>query len=188
MQLPLQIASRDVELSPAERELIRAEAAKIESFWDRIVSCRVLVEVPHRRGHSGRSYRVRIEVNLPGGELVVTRQPQAQLLDAVQAAFKAAARRVQDRVRKVRGDVKLDRGAPRGTVIRLFPWEGYGFLVAEDGREIYFDRNSVAGGRFDRLEEGMDVRFAEVLGEKGPQASTVAIGRSRRVAARQAKP
>jgi cold shock CspA family protein len=118
----------------------------------------------------------------------VTRQPQAQLLDAVQAAFKAAARRVQDRVRKVRGDVKLDRGAPRGTVIRLFPWEGYGFLVAEDGREVYFDRNSVAGDRFDRLEEGMDVRFAEVPGEQGPQASTVAIGRSRRAAARQPKP
>ena len=44
-----------------------------------------------------------------------------------------------------------------------------------DGREIYFHRNSVLNGRFDRLERGAKVRFIEEMGEKGPQASTVVV-------------
>jgi cold shock CspA family protein len=51
--------------------------------------------------------------------------------------------------------------------------DDYGFIVTPDGREVYFHRNSVVGGDFDRLEAGADVRFVEELGEQGPQASTV---------------
>jgi cold shock CspA family protein len=64
-------------------------------------------------------------------------------------------------------------------VTRLLPWEGYGFITDDTGREIHFNRQSVVGDGFDRLEEGMDVRFTEEAGEKGPQASTVARARRR---------
>lgn len=57
----------------------------------------------------------------------------------------------------------------------LVPEEGYGFLETPDGHEIHFHRNSVLHPGFDRLEIGTEVRFAEELGEKGVQASTVAI-------------
>lgn len=96
---------------------------------------------------------------------------------AVQEAFKAAGRRLQDQVRRQRGDVKLPRNAPHGTVTRILPWEGYGFLTTPDGRELYFDRHSVLHGAFDRLVEGTEVRFVEELGDQGPQASTVAVRR-----------
>jgi cold shock CspA family protein len=56
----------------------------------------------------------------------------------------------------------------------LLRWEGYGFLTAQDGREIYFDRRSVLNDAFDRLEEGTPVRYMEEPGAEGPQASTVA--------------
>jgi cold shock CspA family protein/ribosome-associated translation inhibitor RaiA len=173
MQLPLQITCRDVELTPAEEASIRESAAKLESFWDRITSCRVVVTMPRRRGRTGQHYNVRIDVKVPGAELVIRRQAQERLLDAVQDAFRAAARRVQDQARKTRG-VPPRRGAPRGTVTRLLPWEGYGFITTADDREVYFDRNSVIDGGFDRIEEGMSVRFAEAVGTRGPQASTVA--------------
>ena len=62
---------------------------------------------------------------------------------------------------------------PRAWVSRLFPEGGDGFLQTSDGREIYFHRNSVRHGDFDHLTVGMEVRFAEEQGEKGPQASTV---------------
>jgi len=176
MELPLQITKHGVELSPADEEAIREAAGKLECFWDRVISCRVLVDVPHRRGHTGRHYNVRIDLKVPGGQLVIKRQPREQLQDAVQEAFRAAARRVQDRARRVRGSVKLDRNSPRGIVTRLLPWEGYGFIATEDDREVYFERNSVLDGGFDRLEEGMEVRFVEEPGEQGPQASTVALG------------
>jgi cold shock CspA family protein len=51
--------------------------------------------------------------------------------------------------------------------------EGYGFIEASDGREIYFHRNSVLGDGFDDLEVGATVTFNEEQGERGPQASTV---------------
>ena len=74
MQLPLQITCRDVELTPAEEASIRESAAKLESFWDRITSCRVVVNMPRRRGHTGQHYNVRIDVKVPGAELVIKRQ------------------------------------------------------------------------------------------------------------------
>jgi cold shock CspA family protein/ribosome-associated translation inhibitor RaiA len=188
VQRELQITTRDVVLAPADERAIRDAAAHLETFWDRITSCRVLVEVPRRRGRTGRLYNVRIDLDLPGGEVVIRRQPRDTLLTAVQEAFKAAQRRVQDAARRTRGDVKLDRSAPRGVVTRLFPWEGYGFITDDGGRELYFDRQSVLAGGFDRLEEGMDVRFAEAVGEKGPQASTVAVTRRRRGGTRTAAP
>jgi cold shock CspA family protein len=60
-------------------------------------------------------------------------------------------------------------------VSRLFPEAGYGFLETPDGRELYFHRHSVLHPGFDHLALGTEVRFAEELGEKSPQASTVAI-------------
>jgi cold shock CspA family protein len=54
-------------------------------------------------------------------------------------------------------------------------------MTDDNGREIYFNRQSVVGAGFARLEEGMDVRFTEEGGEKGPQASTVARAKRRGV-------
>lgn len=181
MMLPVQITTRDVELSPAEEAAVRQAAAKLESFSGRIVSCRVSIDMPRRRGRTGRLYSVRIDLKLPQRELVIRRQQREQLLTAVQDAFDAAARRIQDRVRRVRPTPPSQR-ASRATVARLLPWEGYGFLVTEDEREIYFDRKSVRGDGFDRLEEGMQVRFVEESGEQGPQASSVVPGSRRRPA------
>jgi cold shock CspA family protein len=51
----------------------------------------------------------------------------------------------------------------------------YGQLITPDQRLIYFHRNSVVNGDFDKLEIGAEVRFVEETGEEGPQASTVMI-------------
>ena len=58
---------------------------------------------------------------------------------------------------------------------KILPQEGYGFLASDDGREIYFHKNSVLGRAFPRLKVGTTVRFVEEAGEKGPQASTVRV-------------
>ena len=188
MQLELQITARDVVLREAEELAIREAVAHLETFWDRITSCRVVLEVPRRRGRTGRLYNVRIELGLPGEKVVIRRQPQESILTAAQEAFKAAGRRVQDAARRARRDIKLGRSAQRGVVTRILSYEGYGFITDEEGGEIYFDRQSVLAGAFDRLEEGMDVRYAEELGEKGPKATTVAISRRRRGRTREVTP
>ncbi len=71
MSVQPQITYRDVAASAALDRLIEAEAAKLEHFFDGIVSCRVLVEHTHRRHRRGSPYRVRIELGVPGEPLVV---------------------------------------------------------------------------------------------------------------------
>jgi cold shock CspA family protein len=185
MELPLHITTNNVELSPAEEQAIRRAAAKLDRFWNRIVSCRVLVEVPRGRGHTGKRYSARIYLSVPGQQLVTNRHTHEQLLDAVQRAFNAAARQLQDQSRRIRGSKTSNRAADRGIVARMARWEGFGTITTEDGREIYFDKSAVLDGGFERLEEGMEVRFAEEPGEKGPQASTVAPGSRRRMVKRR---
>ncbi len=82
-------------------------------------------------------------------------------------------RQLKEHSRALQGEVKQDVKPDRGTVNSLFPKEGYGFIQTRDGRDIYFHRNSVLDGAFDRLSPGAEVRFSEEEGEKGPQASTV---------------
>jgi cold shock CspA family protein len=48
-------------------------------------------------------------------------------------------------------------------------------METPDGREIYFHRNSIVDASFDDLKIGAELRFAEELGEKGPQATTVYV-------------
>lgn len=175
MKLQLQIATRNFDLSPADEQMIRDGAAKLESFARRIVSCRVLLELQSRRRRTGNRYNVRVDLAVPGSEIVIKRQSEDTLLSAAQQAFRAAARRLRDRLHRRRREVKLTNAAPHATVGWLSSWEGYGFLTTRDGREIYFDRNSVLNDGFDRLEVGAEVRYAAESGAKGPQASTVAL-------------
>jgi cold shock CspA family protein len=174
MQLPLQIAVRGTAITADVDAVIRQAAAKLEQFYDRVMACRVLVEVPQRhRSGTPIMYNVRLDITVPGAEIVVKRQPRDDLLTAVQDAFDAAGRRLQDYARRQRGDVKR-RDAPAHAVVRrLFPYDGYGFLETPDGREIYFHKNSVLHERFDALEVGSEVRFVEEMGAEGPQATTV---------------
>ena len=179
MQLPLLIAVRNTTLGRPGRALIRRSATKLETFYDRITACRVMVEVP-QRFPAGEPilYNVRLDITVPGEEIVVKRQGHVELETAIQDAFDAAGRRLQDYARRQRGDVQRDKAEPaRGWVVRLFPYEGYGFLTTPDSREIYFHKNSVLHGAFEALELGTQVRFTEEEGEQGPQASTVAVAR-----------
>jgi len=175
MQLPLQVTLRDVSPSEAVEGYIRERAAKLDSFYDRIMSCSVVVEAPVRHHRKGGPFKVRIDLTVPGDELVVDRQVDEDLYVAIREAFDAMRRRLEDHSRRQRGSVKTHEGPPQARVSRLFPEEGYGFLETPDGAEIYFHRNSVLGAGFDRLEIGAEVRYVMEQGEKGPQASTVII-------------
>jgi ribosomal subunit interface protein len=181
MQIPLKVTLRNVSPSAAIEAAIRERASRLERWCDRIIRCRVLAEAPQRRHHrKGGPYNVRIDLTVPGDELVVNRQAAQDLYVAIREAFEVARRQLQDYARRQRGAVKAHEAPSHGRVSRLFPDEGYGFLETPDGREIYFHHHSVLGSGFNRLSVGTEVRFAEEEGEEGPQASTVVIpGRSR---------
>ncbi len=204
MKIPLQITFRHMPPSPAIEENIREKAAKLDELHDGIMGCRVAVEAPHRHHHKGKAYVVRIDLTVPGGELVINREPKRlvakkangaddperdfaelhepskhaaheDLYVAIRDAFNAAGRKLQNHARRRRGQVKAHEPQPVARIASLLPMEDHGFLLTPDGREVYFHRNSVLAPGFDRLEIGHEVYFAEELGDKGPQASTVRL-------------
>ncbi|MBI3800116.1 MAG: HPF/RaiA family ribosome-associated protein [Deltaproteobacteria bacterium] len=181
MELPLQITTPDFPLSAAVEAEIREKAARLDLYYDRIMRCRVVIEAPVGHHRQGGPYNVRIDLTVPGAELVVNHQDAEDLSVAIRDSFDAMRRRVEDYVRHQRGAVKAHEEALlQGHISKLFPHEGYGFVETPDGREIYFHRNSVLEPGFDHVEIGTEVRFAEEAGDAGPQASTVHIVKTRK--------
>jgi len=178
MQLSLQLSFRDMEPSAAVESAIREKAAKLEEFCDRITSARIVVESPHRRHHQGKLYHVRIDLRVPGREIVVSREPSEHhayedVYVAIRDAFDGARRQLEDYAREMRGAIKTHDPPLRGRIARLEREQGYGFIETPDGREVYFHRNSLVDADFDQLVAGDEVRFVDEPGEEGPQASTV---------------
>jgi cold shock CspA family protein/ribosome-associated translation inhibitor RaiA len=187
VQVPLQIVYERIGHSDALDATVRKEAQRLERFYGRITSARVVIARPQRRRHKGDTYSVRIHVAMPGGKHIdITRDPAAtgRHEDAhvtIRDAFDAAGRQLQDEVRKLGGEVKSHESPPYGVVAALVSERDLGFIATADGREIYFHRNSVAGGKFDDLKVGREVRFSEAVGDKGPQATSVRpVGKHRR--------
>lgn len=177
MQIPLQVNYRDMERSDALDTRIRDKAAKLEEFHPHLISCRVVVEERHRHQHQGRQFTVSIELRVPGHELVINRDHHEDVYVAVRDAFDAAGRKLEDIARLQRGDVKTHELPQRGTVARLFPDEGYGFIETADGRELYFSRDNVVEPSFDQLAAGVHVQFIEEFAGEGRQAKRVSVGK-----------
>lgn len=183
----LQVTYRDLSSSEALDGRIREHAAKLGELFPKIVACRVTVEEPHRRHRNGPKFRCRVDLIVPNAELVgqnVDANPiREDAYAAVEDAFAQVTRELEDYARKSRWDVKRHDGTPHARVAKLMPGDGpgeaYGFLETHDGREIYFHEHSVLNGNYGKLAIGTEVRFAEEDGDKGPQASTVAITKRR---------
>jgi len=129
MELPVQITYRNMQPSDAVTARVHEEAAKLDEFFPRITSCRVVVEAPHRHHKWGELFHVRIELGVPGTELVVSHEPSPRaalrhneevalrkhleihpehkdVYVAVRDAFASARRQLQDYVKRLRGEMK----------------------------------------------------------------------------------
>jgi ribosomal subunit interface protein len=105
MKLPLQVTFRNIPPSEALVDYVRTKADKLETFFDRITSCRVAVETPHRHGQHGRHYRIRVDLTVPGAEVVVGHDQNRCAEDAYAAvddAFKNAERLLKAHAERLR--------------------------------------------------------------------------------------
>src|SRR6516165_12083819 len=162
MRVPLTITFRNMATSPAIETEVRDKAAKLAEFSDRITSARVVIETPHRQHRHGALFHVRIDVRVPGRELVVRREPAENRAHedvhvAVRDAFEAGKRQLEDYVRETRGNVKTHDTPAQGRIVRLDAERGHGFIATADSREIYFHRNCVVDAEFDQLRVGDEV-------------------------------
>ena len=177
MHIPLQITMHEIPQSAGLEAHIREKAGKLEEFHPRITSCRVTVEKLDRHSHQGGQFRVRIDVRVPGKEIVANRDHHEDVYVALRDAFDSAKRQLEEQVREARGDVKLHEAPQHGKVARLGRDEGFGFIETADGRELYFGRDNVVHPGFDELAVGAQVQFIEEAAAEGAQAKRVSVGK-----------
>ncbi len=106
MKLPLQITLRDLHHSDAVEQHIREKVDKLGHLYAHIMSCRVTVEMLGKHKHQGKPFAVRIDMTVPGGEIVVNRERDEDVYVVLRDAFDSAKRQLEDYGRKQRGDVK----------------------------------------------------------------------------------
>ena len=181
METPAQIDFQGATLNEHIQQSVVAHIAALEKRFGRITACRIAVAAPSVHHRSSGQYQVTVHLALPDGREVNidrTATEDERFADpafAVNDAFKRARRRLQDQVRRMRGQVKVHEPQPLATVANIDRTGGFGFLETADGREVYFHRHSVLDDAFDKLDTGTRVAFVEEQGDKGPQASTVRI-------------
>ncbi len=127
MEIAVKITYRHLQPSKGLTELIQSETSKLTRFYDRIVTCHVLVEQEQHHIRHGAPFHVRIDIGVPGSELVVDTEPSQRAAPAdddtvvtrrksaevtamykdpvlaVRDAFRRAKRRLQDRERRMKG-------------------------------------------------------------------------------------
>lgn len=181
MQTEPRIAFQNMDSSPALEVDIRQRIAKLEEFHARMIGCSVVVQAPHRHSRQGKIFEVRIDISIPGEDIAVTREAglnhaHEDVHVALRDAFDAARRLLEDRQRREAPHrSKRHADVDHGHVVRMFAEEGYGFLETADGREVYFQRDSLTKQNWDQITVGAKLRFKEMDGDKGPYATQVTL-------------
>lgn len=177
MRLPLQISFQGLEQSDAIEAAVRKHAQKLDHFCPDIMSCRVSVVLDEKHKHQGTAFAVRVDVTIPDHELVSNRERHEDVYVALRDAFDDMVRMLEDAVRRRRGQVKLHSAQLQGTIVRLNPDEGYGFIRTSDENEYYFNRDNVIEPTFDHLAVGAPVHFIAEMAGEGPQAKRVSVAK-----------
>lgn len=166
----IQITLRDIPMSAALESHIRQKAEKLERYYDRIMNCRVVIDVPQKHKHQGKLYNVKIDLTVPGKEIVVTRKLAEDVYVAIRDSFNALTRKLEAYARKRSGHIKTHKPLMHGRVARIIPEEGFGFIDGMDGNEYYFSLTHVAYPHFDQLAIGDGVEYLAVPFNDGRQA------------------
>lgn len=171
--LPVQITMKDIPLTPTIENKIRKKAEKLTRLYDRIISCRVVVESPQRHKHRGKLFKIRIDLSVPGKELIVNHKQNENAYAAIRDAFKAMERQLEEFSRKQHGHVKSHQDVMHGYVTKMLVDQGYGFIEGMDGNEYYFSMTNVGHPAFTQLEIGDAVQYTPEFQGEGMHAHHV---------------
>jgi ribosome-associated translation inhibitor RaiA len=106
MRVPLQITVLNLPQSAALETRVRKMADKLEKFHARIVSCRVNIEELRRHRSRGRLFHVRVDLRIPGKEIVSNHRHAKDPYLALRDSFLSLRRQLEDTARVARGEVK----------------------------------------------------------------------------------
>jgi cold shock CspA family protein/ribosome-associated translation inhibitor RaiA len=172
--MDLRIDCRNIKMTPRWKKEIEERMALLQETNDNIIHGRVTLTKNRHHKKANSVAEALVVVTLPRRHTLTARKQSKTFEEAIRAAFAAVEIEAQ-KFRDKRGskEVRVPPTQLRGVISKLFPREGYGFILQEGGGEVYFHRNALHGLSFEDLEDGIEVVFNAEEGEKGPQATTV---------------
>jgi ribosomal subunit interface protein len=175
MQQPLQITFRDIDHSAAVEARIREKIDKLDTFYNHITSCKVVVGMVQKHQQQGKLHNISIFVSVPGKEFAVSHQPNENLYLAIQGAMDSLREQLDTYHRRLYGDTKDHGERLPGEIVRLMEDDCYGFIADEEKNEYYFNLTHLIGVKFNQLHVGDKVRFMPAVGNEGLQARRVSV-------------
>ena len=188
MQIPIEIAFHNLPKSDWAENEIRDHVARLESIYDRLTTCRVRVDQRASNANNSIPPVVRIEISVPGrNDIVVAHEPDhlqrkfqaPDLRNAINEAFRIAERRLTQYKNQLQDRTAAGgheaANAYLGQVAEITPAQDFGFLLTASGGLLYFHRNSLLSGDFDRMKVGTEVNYIEEVGDTGPIATKVRV-------------
>src|SRR3970282_520715 len=100
MQAPLEIKFHNLKSTEWIDADIRRRVAKLATYCRDIISCRVIVEIPHRHRLHGNRFQVRVDLGVPGEDIVVSHAPRLRATERRLEAPAATKRTEVDATRK----------------------------------------------------------------------------------------
>lgn len=91
MAVPVQITIRGVPEANAYQHAIRRHADRLARYYDRIIACHVVVRSLTGGGHTP-GYNVRVRLEVPRDEIVITHESNQRLNVAIHDSFEAVRR------------------------------------------------------------------------------------------------
>jgi ribosome-associated translation inhibitor RaiA len=145
-KMQLQINSSESVMTEAVETRILAHVKALEDYLNGLTGCTRCLQ--HLRFIViAKVGRVRIHLDVPGGELTIDKKNSFDLISAINEAFATARTKLEEYVHKVRRDVKTQGPSPDVRVTTIFPTDGYGVLETLDGREVQFRRDRFTAAR-----------------------------------------
>lgn len=172
--MELQIESRNIEMTPEWKTEIEDRMNKLRTGHRELIHGRVTLTKNRHHYQSSNVAEALVVVSLPGRHTITARKREKTFEEAIRAAFSAMQIELRKYREKLASKECRSSSPPlRGVISKVFPERGYGFILQEDGDDVYFHQNALHGLKLEELQDGMDVTFNVEEGHKGPQATTV---------------
>lgn len=174
--MELKVEGRNLDVRKSWQEKIQEEKERLTRHHPGLIlNLRVTIEETSQHKQGGNE--VRLVAGVPNDTVVVKRKGDS-VRPLLVDAFDKLGLQLKELQRKRRQTNKVAEPAAVaaggvGVIKTLSPYESFGFIVANDGREVYFHENALKDLVMDELSEGDSVSFGVTEGDKGPQASWV---------------
>ncbi len=101
--IPVNIAYKDIDPSDAISTVISKKVQGLGKFSPNIIGCKVIVSSPHRSKKTGIIHHLSIHVEIPGDDIIVSREPETDgshedLQVVIRDAFKAVEQQLKIRI------------------------------------------------------------------------------------------